>query len=62
MRLVVNLNFAFARFTRIALSQDVFLPAPLEPLNPIRTVARDNFLKTVDGTQKVLVDWLSEVA
>ena len=37
------------------------ISAPFESLDSLRDVARENFLRTVDGTRKILVDWLSEV-
>jgi hypothetical protein len=46
------------------LTQDVFVP--LKPLDDwdvagLKPQARDAFLKTVDGTAQVLLDWLAEV-
>mmetsp|Transcript_89738 Transcript_89738/g.179263 ORF Transcript_89738/g.179263 Transcript_89738/m.179263 type:complete len:481 (+) Transcript_89738:114-1556(+) len=47
------------------LTQDVFLDTePLKRLPQgaeVQSAARERFLKTVDGTQKVLLDWLAEV-
>lgn len=45
------------------LTQDVFLPTPIDdidPLMPVRSAARSNFLKTVDGVNIELVEWLGE--
>ena len=43
------------------LTQDVFLTTPLDPLDPLsptRQALRLNFLRTIDETASVLVDWL----
>ena len=52
----------FPRSLARLMPQDVILPTPFEPLDSVRDMARENFLKTVDGTRKLLIDWLSEVA
>ena len=46
------------------LTQDIFIPTALDgsALGPaVRAPLRQNFLRTVDGVTKVLVDWLAEV-
>lgn len=65
-RPMVNFDIRFETIsgTHITpLTQDIMLPisAPFESLDSLRDVARENFLRTVDGTRKILVDWLSEV-
>ena len=46
------------------LTQDVFVPTPLDgvdPLMPLRSGIRSNFLQTVDDTQSTILRWLDEV-
>ncbi|CEM24371.1 unnamed protein product [Vitrella brassicaformis CCMP3155] len=45
------------------LTQNIFLDTPFDPIDPllpIRRVARGNFLRTVEGVQTSITRWLSE--